>query len=445
MVHRRHWFPRQMALLLGALLGFLTSPAAAHAGGFSNPDFGIRRIGMFAVVGYPDDVTAIFHNPAGLILNSGTYLYHAESWFHSGLAFRMYDSKGQLKPDHDIRPDWSYGAIPFLGMVSDFTTERFRAGIAVYAPNAYGAVLPVDEPTRYHATRALFLASRLTLAAAYALSDRFSMGANFNVIHVYLAATRFVNPFMLDDWDRRFDAREETRYDDYKLVVDGQDWTWSADVGLLFQPTDSFRIGAVFAGGSDINLEGDVILHNPPPRPEEGQVDAGEPLRATHKTGMVIPFTLRAGFNWEFVKDFQLGADVRMWHYQVLQEQRTVLSQKILGEDEWRDPKNYANSFNWCVGLLHRVAPDWEVMMGYQQDFTPIPEETFSLDNPSRDQQGISLGLRWQATENLRLGLAFVRNWFEIVDIQKSISEPPANAKGYGANTELGFDISWKL
>lgn len=114
-----------------------------------------------------------------------------------------------------------------------------------------------------------------------------------------------------------------------------------------------------------------------------------------------------------------------------------------MGLKEFRDPKNYKNASNWCVGLMYRVLPQLEFMVGYQEDYTPIPDETYTLDNPSRDQRGISFGVRWKPLDRHRFGFAVVRNWFDLVDVQTSMSTPPANAKGHATNFEFGFDYTF--
>src|SRR5687768_18428179 len=53
----------------------LISPDGARAGGFGIPEIGARRTAMAAVVGRPDEPTAVFHNPAGLSLLRGVHLY----------------------------------------------------------------------------------------------------------------------------------------------------------------------------------------------------------------------------------------------------------------------------------------------------------------------------------------------------------------------------------
>jgi long-subunit fatty acid transport protein len=426
---------RALRCVVGLFLLLLLCPSSVLAGGFSNPDMGGRRMGMLSVMGKPDDVTAIFHNPAGMILLEGTQLYHSQSWFFIDLGMRLYDSEGNLHPDKEIAPDWNVGWLPFIGATTDFGTERFRLGGAVYAPNAYGAKLPVDSPTRYHATEALFLASRASLAAAWRFTDELTVGASADLIYVHLMAKRYMNPSVLSDPDNRFGDLDALSATDSLLDISGNDITWAWNFSLLFQPTERLGIGLLFASGSPVELEGPVTLTGPD----------GTKSSTTQHTKMTIPLTLRAGFNYEFVKNFEIGADIFYWHYQVLQEQRTELDSPIMGMTGFVDPKNYGNSWAWNTGMLYRALPTLELMVGFQQDFTPIPTQTYSLDNPSRDQFGISAGVRWQVTPGFRAGLAMVRNWFELADVQDSMSTPPSNAKGHASNFEVGFDLTFKL
>lgn len=422
--------------LLGGLGGLVLVPGSAAAGGFSNLDFGQRRNGMFAVTARPDDGAAIFHNPAGLTLLDGTQLYHSQTWALIDMGLRMYDSEGKLHPDHEVTPDWNIGILPFFTVSSDLGgMENLRLAFGIYAPNAYGAALPDDEPTRYHATQVLFIASRATAAAAYRFSDQLSLGVGLSLIHVYLTAERTMSPLVLADPDRRFDDPEDAKATDATLEMNGQDLTFGADVGILLTPRPNLRLGASFSKGAPVELEGDVKL----------TWANGDELKTTHATTMVIPFNLRAGFNWEFAPAFELGMDIYWWNYQVLQEQRTQLGKPIMGMSELVDAKNYHSSWNWCIGILHRVTPDFELMMGYQEDKSPIPKTSFSLENPTQNLKGVSLGIRWQLTPDFRFGLGMVRNWYDLIDIQVSQGMPPSNVKGHGGNTEFSFDLTYKL
>jgi long-subunit fatty acid transport protein len=387
-------------------------------------------------MGKPDDGSAIFHNPAGMTLQEGTHLYYFQLAFLMDLGLRLYDSQGTLHPtDRELAPDYNFGGLPYLSVQTDFGTKKLRGGLAIYAPNAFGTVLPDDEPTRYHATKVLFLSSRATAALAWELNEHVSVGASVHLLFTYMTASRVLNPLVLIDPDRRFDPVDVTAPYDHDLTLDGKGFAWAWDVGLLLTPLETLHFGFSFSSGAMTTLRGDVSLRAPD----------GTLTTTRQTTDVPRPFTLRGGFNWEFAPDFEVGMDIFWWHYQVFQEQWSRLDEPILGLTEFRDPRHYSNSWDWCIGLLHRVVPSLEVMAGFQMDFTPIPAKTYSLDNPTTDQIGVSLGTRWQISRKVRLGLTLYRNWFNRIDVQESQGTPPGNAKAHGAVTSLGVDVNWLL
>lgn len=414
---------------------FIFSTLEARAGGFSNLDFGVRRMGMLTVVARPDDGSAIFHNPAGLTLNSGSRFYTHQGLFMVSPKLKFYDSQGVLRPDHDVGPEWSVGLGPFFSFTTDFGSRDWRLGVALFAPNAFGAALPAHEPSRYHIVRGFFVAGRLTTALAYQANKQFSVGASFSLIYAYYKAKKIVNPMVVIDPDNRFADVATSQASDIELDMNGDDVSWAMDVGVLFRPHPSFRLGVIFASGSSIDLKGTVKL----------SYYSGVKEEAKHETGLPIPMTLRFGLNWEFAPKFELGFDIGYWHYQVFKEQRTVLSKPIMGMKEMLDIKNYTNAWIWSVGLLYHVHPRVEVMLGFQMDFTAIPEATFTLEIPTRDSKTLSVGIRWQVSRRVRLGAAYMRTWNDAIDIQESTTAPPTNVKGGGDSNFFGIDFEYLL
>ena len=152
---------------------------------------------------------------------------------------------------------------------------------------------------------------------------------------------------------------------------------------------------------------------------------------------MTIPFSLRGGINWEFVRNFEVAVDVSWWHYQVFQEQVMTLSKplKILpGSDKpIATPKNFGNSWNVSAGL----------MVGYQYDTSPIPTATMDVSNLNRGLQTVSVGSRWRITPRWRVGLALMRSWNAPLDIQDSVLSPPTNGKGHGSMFHASADLMY--
>jgi len=426
------WMP-SLSILLATMVHWSST---GHAGGYYTTDFGTRRGGMFTVIGYPDDLSGIFHNPAGMVLWSGTQFYHSQGWMIIDATMRMYDSQGVLHPlDGEVKPKWSLGVAPFLAMGSDFGTKRFRGGVALFAPNVFGASLPTNLPSRYHVHDALFIAPRLTLSAAYAVTPRFSIGMNLNAIGTFLTASRTMNVAVLANPDARFRPLEEMQPTDATLKMTGYGATWSLDLSTYFQPSETFRFGVVFMGGARGTLEGPVDLTYP-----DGSVES-----ANQHTVLPIPFTLQAGSDWIVAEGFHWGVDVRFWHYQVNQMQETKLDGTIMGLSQLDQAKSYGNSWNVGTGLLYELRQGLDVMVGCDYDWSALPTNSISMEMPVSDRLSVSAGARWWVRPDLRLGLSVARLWLLIYDIQESYTIPPTNAKGWGAMSKVALDIMWQL
>jgi long-chain fatty acid transport protein len=422
--------------VVAAMAAILAVGAAgpAKAGGFSTPDFGTRRCGMMAVMGKPDDLTAIFANPAGLTLQKGTNVYLTAQATFVDLGFKFYDSKGKLrgtiKDNAELKPDQSWGVLPFLAIGSDFGTKKLRGGLAIYAPNFFGAVLPKNEPTRYHLVSGFFAAVHMTGALAYEITEKFSLGAGISAVYLRQQGVQYMNDQITANPDLRWDDSEAVRAGDRKMDLMGAGWTWNWNVGLLFRPIKTLGLGFSFISGADVTLKGPLKITN--------SLGATQKLQQT--TNFTLPFTLRAGINWEFIKDVEIGVDMFYWHYQTLQEQ--VMKAGVI---EMRTPKNYNNAWNISAGMMYRPIPELDLMVGYQHDATPIPTSTLSLDNITRSHNGISMGARWRALKWLQVGLTYQRTWYELMNIQDSVLSPPVNGKGHGSMHHVALDLAFKV
>ena len=79
-------------------------------------------------------------------------------------------------------------------------------------------------------------------------------------------------------------------------------------------------------------------------------------------------------------------------------------------------------------------------MVGFRKDYSPIPTATLSLDNPTQDMSGVSLGTRWRPNDRISMGLGAIRYWVDVIDVTDNVNNPPFNAKGHGSILSVGAD-----
>ena len=108
--------------------------------------------------------------------------------------------------------------------------------------------------------------------------------------------------------------------------------------------------------------------------------------------------------------------------------------------------KGFHDSHNLGGGVMVHWPRGVAVMAGAQYDWSPIPAEYRTFDNPTTDFFGLSFGARWDTPwRGLRAGFALVHNWYAEIDVRNSLTQPPGNALAHGGNTEVVVDASYRF
>ena len=178
----------------------------ARAGGFGIPDIGVRRTAMGAVIGRPDENAAIYHNPAGLVLQRGWHLYLSTGLAVVRTEFQIlpWDQSDRFlgtTPGADgyyapVRPARAWGVIPMLAVSGEILPGKLVMGAAAYVGNAQGAKFEDDDVTRYHLIDGYVVAPQAVIAAAYKLREGLTVGGSVGVLHLRIHGRREVFPIV---------------------------------------------------------------------------------------------------------------------------------------------------------------------------------------------------------------------------------------------------------
>jgi long-chain fatty acid transport protein len=429
---------RRSLIVIGVLVvvsrihGFAAPPA--YAGGFAIPDLGMRKNGMGAVIGRPDDLSAVYHNPAGLVLSQGSNFY-----LSLGLAFLSTDFR--LKPWEgserfitepvdaqgyypNTKPTSAFGAVPVIAVSTNLWSEKLVGAISMSIPNAIGGAFEENSLARYHLIDSYIVAGYGTLSLAYQPIPQFAIGVGFSILYVRVHARRKFFP-VIDgvDLSGLFGGNSEL-----ELSGDGLVPGWN--LGILIRPVPSLSIGFSMISRTDVSLQGDVKLKLGSDAASDGEI-AG-----VQRTELVIPMTFGFGVNWDITKWLEIGAEFRYYLYSEYQNQLT----KVSGLDiisELNSPKAYGDSWQISGGIratMACVSPDLELMAGFHFDKTPAPDHTVSLDQPAFDNTGVHLGVRYRFLDRYHLAATYVHYWYLQRNVQNSVTLPPSNFIGSGKN-----------
>lgn len=435
------------------MMGVALTVRPADAGGFGIPEIGVRRTAMASIIGRPDDPSAIYHNPAGLVLQHGWQIY-------ASFGLSLLDTEFQLhswdQSDHfldttagadgyyaRVKPSRAFGVIPMLAVTGELLPGRLVVGAAVYVGNATGAAFDDTAVTRFHLIDGYVVAPQAVLSGAYRIADALSLGASAGVINVRVHGKRDLFPiFMGADLSSVVGNNAE-------LVLDGEGWAPTWMIAAFGRPHPRVTWGATITGRVDATLTGPIVVtchdgHNclggDPNR------DGDAELRGEQTTQQLLPWAFMAGANVDVTPHVELGSELRYWLYRQYKSQHT----DVTGINVIRmldNQKNYHDSWEASGGVrVHDLAaaPKLELMAGTQYDRSPAPKETVTLDQPSFTHWGLHTGLRYQLGR-YRIGASFIHYWYQVPTITSSQTDPPSNIRGSGGNNILTTSIEIQL
>jgi len=417
----------------------------ATAGGFGIPDLGVRRTAMGAVIGRPDEGSAIYHNPAGLVLQHGWHLYvslglaivrsefQLHAWDQSDRFLGVTaGADGYYAP---VRPSRAIGALPMLALTGELLPGKLVVGAGVYVGNAQGAGFEADSVTRYHLIDGYVIAPQAVIAASYQITDTLALGGSAGVLNVRIHGRRDVFPIVNgQDISSITGTRPE-------LVLDGSGWAPSWMLAAFGRPHPRVTWGATLTGRVDATMSGPVTITYGDDAPTPG-----DQLIGTQTTTQLLPWAFMAGANIDVTPHVELGAEGRYWLYRQYKEQHTDVTGIFLVR-ELVTVKNYNDSWQVSGGVrVHdlEALPGVELMAGTHFDRTPAPTSTVTLDQPTFRHIGLHSGLRW-TTGRYRIGASYLRYFYLIPTITDSTTTPPSNFRGNGANHIFTVSIEARL
>jgi long-subunit fatty acid transport protein len=440
---------RALALTAGVAAAVATAamsaPRPAHAGGFGISEIGVRRTAMATVIGRPDDASAIYHNPAGLVLQRGLSLYASMGLSLLDTEFRLQpwlesDRLLGTTPEADgyyapVRPSRAMGVLPMLAATYEILPDRLVAGAALYVGNATGAAFESGGVTRYHLIDGYVVAPQAVLSAAYRLRETLSVGASAGVVHLRVHGKREVYP-IIDGTD--ISAIIGTHA---TLELDGSGWAPTWTVAAFGQPHPRFSWGATITGRVDAELTGPVKVTY-----SDDALIPNDVLSGRQTTEQLLPWAFMAGASFDLAPTVEISTELRYWLYRQYERQHTeVVGIFLVRELETR--KNYHDSWAASAGVrVHSLgsAPRLELMAGVQYDRSPAPPETVTLDQPSFSHPAVHAGARWRAGR-FRLGASYIHYWYQVPTITDSITGPPSNIRGRGTNNIFTLSLEVQL
>lgn len=341
--------------------------STAYAAGFQlseQSSLGMGRAYAGAgIVG--DDLSAAFYNPAGMTLLDGTRMQAGTSWIAVDAEFESKDGRtenGRLKGQ----------AIP-AGFLTHQINDRLWAGLSMTVPFGMGTEYAKDWEGADRGYKSTILTFDLNPSLAYKINDQLSIGGGVSVQYAKAKLGMVMGPI------------------DGELTADSIDWGFN--LGVMYEPTETLRLGLSYRSAIEHNADGDVKLMGLAPIPFSNDAEAS----------LKTPDTVMATATWQATDDLRLSGLVRWskWsNFDVLTIKTDKISLPPL-ENKWED------TWLFSVGADYRLNNQWTVRGGIAYDKDPIADQTTRMAViPDTDRLWFTAGASYKVSNAMQIDFA---------------------------------------
>ncbi len=372
-------------LLLVFLVATIAITSVAFGSGFSIFEQGAKATAMAgAFAATADDPSAIFYNVAGIaqqrrftILAGGTAINFSNQFVGDPNDPFSAGSTGNYRR-HTFVPPNAYVVMP--------VGSNLTFGVGMFTP--YGLRTNWADPWvgRFSARDSNIKMVDVNPALAFQTSDgRFAVGAGADYRRARIALNRnngALNPFT-------------QRFTDVANVYLSSDWksAWGWNVGVLFKPSEKFRIGAAYRADMDIDFTGDATFTQiPSGYPQfDAVVKSQLPPNQRIATTLPTPAVAQIGIGTGVIPNWNIEADIT--HTTWSRFKTLSVNFPLTPQINLNRPQNWKDTYSYRLGANHPVTPDWDVRLGVLYDENPQPTAAVSPLLPDSDRRGVSFGL----------------------------------------------------
>ncbi|MCX4190999.1 OmpP1/FadL family transporter [Methylophaga sp. OBS1] len=390
-------------------------PGTVSAAGFAIKEQSITSLGRaFAgSAAVAEDASTIFFNPAGL-----TYLDRSE--LDLGLNY--------IKPQSEFRDEGStINGNPLTGgdggdagndaFVPNFylshpVNDKVTLGFGVSAPFGLVTEYKDDWVGRYLAVKSEMLTLNFNPTLAIQATEKLSLGFGVSAQYIDVKLTKVAQVPA-----------------DAGVELEGDDWGYGYNLGLLYQFTDQTRVGLSYRSKISHTLEGD------------GTLDALG-VKEDISADLDLPETVSLAIHHQLNDKWAIMADAT-WTRWSRFEELVIESDGILSTDK---PENWDNSMRYGIGLSYQYNDKWQFRTGVAYDETPIPSSGFRTARiPGNDRKWVAFGASYQYSDNIVIDAAYAHLFMD--DPRINESESIYNLRGkYDASVDIvGLQLRWLM
>ena len=331
-----------------------------------------RAMAGAGIVG--DDLSAVHYNPAGMTLLSGTRMQATGTWVAVNL-----DYEGDFGQSENGRLK---GQIIPAGFITHQINDSLWAGLGLTVPYGMGTEFGEGWEGRERGTESMILTFDINPNLAWKVNEKLSVGGGVSLQYAKaeLGSGRIVSKINSN--------------------VKGDSWAWGWNVGVMFQPVETVRLGLAYRSNISHNADGHTTLNNVPVKTDNGLVLTN--IRSDMEVRIKTPDTITFSATWEATDALRLSGTARWskWsNFHSLDVQNLDLAgtqfSSTVVENNWDD------TWFFSVGADYKLNGQWTIRGGVAYDQGPVENQYRMAVIPDTDRVWFSGGASYKYTDNL--------------------------------------------
>jgi long-chain fatty acid transport protein len=394
---------------------------SVQASGFAIVEQSVRGLGT-AYAGsaaLAEDPSTIFYNPAGLTRVSG---YQLEAGIHyliprakfkdrgsthfTGQPLNIYDNEGGDAGEAAFVPNLYY---------SHSLTEQLKIGIGFHAPFGLKTEYDRNWVGRYHAVESELQTININPTVAYRINPQWSIGAGVSF--------QWADATLSNKADFGFAGvaagilpPTQVQQHDGFAKVEGDDWGYGFNLGVLFEPTQSTRIGAAYRSRISHELDGRIEYAYEDSIAQSIAV-AGNFVNGNASADVDLPETLSLGVYHAFNPRWAVLAGATWTRWSRLESLRISYD---TGQPDTLTTLDWNDTWRFDLGLVYLITDRFTGRLGIAYDESPVPNEQRRTPRiPDEDRYWVAIGGGFKFTERVELNFGYVHIFVDDPKVDK--------------------------
>lgn len=426
----------------------------AAASGFAIVEQGVKNVGS-AISGTAaaEDPTAVFYNPAGIMLLKGTgyvvagHIIQPSAKF-SGSATTNPAVGGAPISGGNGGDGGKTGFVPNFYWVTDIN-ENTKFGLGINAP--FGLATEYDDgwKGRYHALESDLQSLAINPNFAFRTSDKMSVAAGVTAMYLKATLSNAVDYSTACLGAQPLATCASTgggvggaglvtpgnTATDGSVKIKGDSWGYGYNLALMYEISPTSRIGASYRSGISEDLDGNANFTAPtgptlPAALSAVLADSGA------SASVDLPDTLSIGYFRQVSPKMDFMADLTWTKWSSFDELRIKFDNPLKADTV--QPENWDDTYKLSVGFNYRYSPKWTWRGGVAYDQTPIQNATDRTPRiPGNNRRWVAAGFTYKASPTMDVDFAYAHLF---------VSDTPINATdssfGHNLTGEYKADVN---